>query len=183
MTFVLRGLAVSFATFVIAYIALSALLGRAWKVAHRQCRSLSANALLGLRLAPLCAAASITFGVAVPSFILFEPRNVEEPFGPPLVLACVVGMIGLMAVLATLVSTLRSTTRTVARWSDSSQPGNIAVDQASVCVRVSRSVPTLATAGILAIHNLAVRLGQVCTHRQRTTNCVAPRTSSCSSAR
>jgi hypothetical protein len=148
MTFVLRGLAVSFATFVIAYIALSALLGRAWKVAPQQCRSLSANLLLSLRLAPLCAAALITFGVAVPSFVLFEPRNAEEPFGPPLVFVCVIGMIGLIAVLAKLISTLRSTTRTVARWSDSSQPANVGGDQASVCIRVSRTVPTLATAGI-----------------------------------
>src|SRR5579871_3938036 len=90
--FALRGTAVSLAVFFLAYCLLSVAVSLTWRRIHPWTRNNPlrrvANFLLLLRIFPLLGAALITLVFAVPSFVLLEPRNIDEPIeGIPLALA------------------------------------------------------------------------------------------------
>jgi hypothetical protein len=81
--FAVRGIAVSFSIFVLLYGALSVLIcgvwRRLWPGAQRYSAGRCADLLFVVRLVPFVAAAGVTLALAVPSFLLLEPRAVDEP--------------------------------------------------------------------------------------------------------
>ena len=83
--FAMRGIAVSFSVFVILYCALSvAVCGvwrRLWSGGQQYSAGRCADRLFVLRLAPWVVASGVTLLLAVPSFLLLEPRAVDEPMG------------------------------------------------------------------------------------------------------
>jgi beta-lactamase regulating signal transducer with metallopeptidase domain len=156
MMFALRGIAVSFSVFVLLYSALSvAVCGvwrRVWLVGQQYSARLSADLLFALRLVPLVVAAGVTLVFAVPSFLLLEPRAVDEPMSVvPVVLSlCGVGLL-LAGVWKASAALLRAS-RAVARWSSEGRViARCPVDSMnSVSVRrTSGSAPPLTAAGIL----------------------------------
>ena len=154
--FAVRGFAVSFSIFVVLYSVLSVGVCCLWRSVSlggkrypaRRC----ADLLLALRMMPFAVAAGVTLALAVPSFLLLEPRAVDEPMGgAPLAL----GLCGTAVILAGVwnaAAALRRASRTVARWSSEagvigSSPVN---SRASVPVlRASGAAPPLTVAGIL----------------------------------
>jgi Zn-dependent protease with chaperone function len=149
--FAARGLAVSFSVFVLVYCALSLAVCGFWQrlqvYSQRLSARHSADILFGLRMLPLMAAAAVTLAFTIPSFLLLEPRTIDEPMGSvPLVL----GLFGLAlatfgAVNAALA--LRRASRTIASWTSQSR---VVDANASVPVlRIARTVPALTAAGIL----------------------------------
>jgi beta-lactamase regulating signal transducer with metallopeptidase domain len=153
--FAVRGIAVSFSVFVLLYGALSAVVcgvwRRVWIYTQRHSAGGCADVLFALRMFPLVVATGVTLALAVPSFLLLEPRAVEEPMGVVLV---VLGLGGVMVVLAGMwnaAAALVRAWRTVERWSSEGRVGSRDVDfRDSVAVRrISWAAPPLTAAGIL----------------------------------
>jgi len=160
MMFAIRGIAVSFSIFVMLYGALSlAVCGvwrRVWLAGQRRSAKRCANLLFALRLLPLMVAAGLTLVLAVPSFLLLEPRAVNEPMGAAPRLLGLCGMAVLLAGMWKAAAALLRAWRTVVRWSSEARViSSRAIDSssidcgASVSVRVSAVAPPLTAAGIV----------------------------------
>jgi Zn-dependent protease with chaperone function len=150
--FALRGIAVALSVFVIVYGALSLAVGFCWRWSdvwrrrHRHPVRRSADVLLAWRMFPLLAAAVVTAAFTVPSFLLLEPRAIDEPLGGiPLALGiCAVGL-GIFGVGNAGVA-LRRVSRVVARWTRAAQP-----------IKAGAPVPVLRTsAGVPPMNQSAV---------------------------
>jgi beta-lactamase regulating signal transducer with metallopeptidase domain len=154
--FAMRGIAVSFSVFVIVYCALSVavcgLWRRVWLGGQQYSARRCADLLFAVRLAPLLAAAGVTLLLAVPSFLLLEPRAVDEPVGPVPVVLSSCGMALLLAGAWKASAALVRASRTVARWSSEAHASASSsvdfVNSVSV-LRISGAAPPLTAAGIL----------------------------------
>jgi beta-lactamase regulating signal transducer with metallopeptidase domain len=154
--FAVRGIAVSFSIFVLLYSALSGVVCGVWRrvwlggqqYSARRC----ADLLFVLRVVPFVVAAGATIALAVPSFLLLEPRAVDEPMGAVPVVLGFCGMAVILAGIGKAAAALVRASRTVARWSSEARViGSSALDSSgSVSVlRVSGTAPPLTAAGIL----------------------------------
>ena len=89
--FALRGLTVSLSVFVLMYAVLRLSVAGGWSLTRQRFAWLSPNALYALQVGPFVLSVMIVAAFTVPSFLRFEPRVVQEAFGPPIVvlsLAC-----------------------------------------------------------------------------------------------
>jgi beta-lactamase regulating signal transducer with metallopeptidase domain len=156
--FAARGFAVSSSTFFILYSVLSLVVclvwRRVWVRGHQGSARRCADLLFFLRMLPLVAAMGATFLFAVPSFLLLEPRAVEESMGAvALVLGCCGTAVMLAGAWNAVAASVRAA-RTVAGWSidaDARVIGNSDADSKQpVCVmRTAAPAPPLTAAGIL----------------------------------
>ncbi len=119
--FALRGMAVSFSIFILLYSVLSLVVCGVWRKLFSYGRRCSArrvaDMLFTLRVTPFAVATGITLALAVPSFVLLEPRAVSESLGA---VPVALGLCGLGALLAgawKAATALQQASRTVARWS------------------------------------------------------------------
>ncbi len=149
--FALRGVAISFSVFVVVYCVLSLAVLTTWRRVrqrvqrHRVCRI--ADLHFALRMFPLATAALITAVFTVPSFLLLEPRAIDEPVGGvPLTLGICGAAFALFGAGNALIATLRAS-RSVSVWTDDAEP--IASVHAVPVLRILRSVPPMTAAGIL----------------------------------
>jgi beta-lactamase regulating signal transducer with metallopeptidase domain len=155
MMFAVRGIAVSFSVFVVLYVGLSVVVCGVWRrvwLASRQSAAKDcADLLFALRVFPFVVATLVTLVLAVPSFLLLEPRAVDEPMGAvPVVLGCC-GVAVMLAGVWKAATALMQAWRTVARWSGEARViGFTATDsRGPVVLRVSAPAPPLTAAGIL----------------------------------
>ncbi len=149
--FAARLVAVSFSAFVLVYSGLSLAVSCGWRKFWLYSRKYpvrrSADLLFGLRMFPLLAAAAVTLAFTVPSFVLLEPRAIEEPIGiAPLLL----GLCGLMLAafgVWNAARALKTASRAITSWMSEAKlvesRGKVPV------VRISQVVPALTAAGIL----------------------------------
>ena len=156
MMFAMRGIAVSFSIFVMLYSALSVAVCGVWRsvwlASQRHSARRRADLLFALRLLPFVVATGLTLVLAVPSFLLLEPRAVNEPMGACARVAgplwghrtadgSVEGGCGVAAGFANRSAMVERCARLVS---------SRAIDSpASVSVRVSAAAPPLTAAGIL----------------------------------
>jgi Zn-dependent protease with chaperone function len=149
--FAARGIAISLAVFVIVYCVLSLAVAcgwrRAWVRAQRLSIRRAAGMLFALRMSPFMMAAMITSALIVPSFLLLEPRGIDEPVGW---VSLALGACGLILGLAGIVNSaiaLRKASRAVAEWTRGAQPAESA---SSVPVlTTSAASPAMVATGIL----------------------------------
>jgi Zn-dependent protease with chaperone function len=153
--FAARGISVSLSIFVLVYSVLSVAIlcvwRRVWVWGHRHSAKSCADLLFALRVAPLVVATGVTLVLAVPSFLLLEPRTVNESLGGPSVWLAFSGMAVLMAGVWNAAIALMRASRTVAHWSTgkSVTGPNLIDSKKSVSVlRSSAGAPPLITAGI-----------------------------------
>ncbi len=149
--FALRGLAVSLSVFVVVYCAVSLAVSLAWRRvrlwAPQDRMHQVADLLFTFRMFPLATAALITATFTVPSFLLLEPREIDEPLGGiPLAL----GLFGAAVVIigvGNAVVTLRRASGTISRWTSNAEavPNSAPVP----VLRISRTLPPMAAAGIV----------------------------------
>jgi beta-lactamase regulating signal transducer with metallopeptidase domain len=154
--FAVRGIAVSFSVFVLIYGALSMLVcglwRRVWLGSRQHAARRWADLLFALRIAPFLVASGVTLAFAVPSFLLLEPRAVDEPMSAVPVALGLCGMVVLLAGLWKAGAAWVRALQTVSRWSSeacvtgSSALGSI--NSVSV-MRISGTAPPLTAAGIL----------------------------------
>ena len=149
--FELRGLAVSFSVFLMVYLVLSAALVLMWRRIHDWMRdspiSQVADLLLALRMFPLIAAALITAAFTVPSFLLLEPRSINEPLGGlPLVLGICGALLGCFGIANAGLAFLRAS-RKISKWTCESEAAE-PVDSVPL-VRIRRTTPAMAATGVM----------------------------------
>jgi Zn-dependent protease with chaperone function len=149
--FALRGIAVSFSVFLLVYTALSLAVCCVWRrvlgyAAGLPVRS-RADFLFALRMFPWLVAVGMTAVLTVPSFLLLEPRAIQEPLGAaPLLL----GMGGLACCVAGVVKAaraLRRASRAIASWTNAAQPMPQIVPVP--VLRIARTGPAMTAAGIV----------------------------------
>ena len=154
--FAVRGIAVWFSIFAVLYIALSvAVLSvwrRLWLYGQQGSARRCADLLFALRMVPFVFAIGITLVLAVPSFLLLEPRTVNESMG---VMPVALGLCGMAVMLAGMwkaaVALVRAS-RTIAQWSSAaSVVGSSAADfgDSTAVLRITAAAPPLTAAGIL----------------------------------
>ena len=149
--FALRGLVVAFSVFLIVYCILSVAVCLTWsrfrqRIQHHRVRRI-ADSLFGLRMFPLATAAIITAVFTVPSFLLLEPRAIDEPIGGvSLVLGVFGGFLGLAGATNALVAVFRAS-RSISSWTTDALP--VATINSIPVLRIHRSVPPMTAAGIL----------------------------------
>jgi beta-lactamase regulating signal transducer with metallopeptidase domain len=157
--FVLRGIAVSSSVFVLVYCVLSFAVCFAWRSLWLSFQKYPARRiadwLFTLRIVPFVSAWVITAVFAVPSFLLLEPRTIEEPVGAvPFALGlCGLGL-GISGAVNAMLATRRAS-RAIAEWTRQAQPIQTKSEaesiQASVTVpvlRIAKSFPAMIAAGI-----------------------------------
>ena len=142
--FAVRGIAVAFSVFAILYGILSVAVCFGWQSVWRKSRRRPARRIADLlfawRMFPLGIAAVVTAAFTVPSFLLLEPRAIEEPLGGiPLVLGICGAGLGIFGVLNAGLA-LRRVSRIVANWTSAAQP----VDSLAP-VQVLRISPVIST--------------------------------------
>lgn len=164
--FAVRGIAVSFSIFVILYSALSLAVLLAWRrlwfCGQQYSSRRSADLLFAVRIGPFGVAAGVTLALAVPSFLLLEPRAVDEPLGAVPVVLCFCGMTVLLAGVWKAATALVQASRTVAQWSSEARVigaipiGVVPIDISAInsgssltVRRISAAAPPLTAAGIL----------------------------------
>jgi beta-lactamase regulating signal transducer with metallopeptidase domain len=154
--FAWRGIAVSLSVFAMFYAALSvAVCGvwrRVWLRSQQYSAGVCADVLLALRIAPFVVAAGVTLALAVPSFLLLEPRAVDEPMGAVPVVLGFCGVAVLLAGMWKSAVALVRASRTVAQWSSAAgviESGPVHSGSSISVMRVSGAAPPLTAAGIL----------------------------------
>lgn len=124
--YAVRGIAVSFSVFVIVYSVLSLAVcfswRRVWQSTQKHPARRIADFLFTLRMFPVLTAAVITAAFTVPSFLLLEPRAIDEPIGGiPLVLGLCGAALGVFGVVNSAIA-MRKTSRAIAMWTREVQP-------------------------------------------------------------
>jgi Zn-dependent protease with chaperone function len=148
--FAVRGIAVSFSVFLMVYCALSLAVCFVWRsfllhAQHYPIRRI-ADMLFALRIFPLTTAAVITTAFTVPSFLLLEPRAIEEPIGGiPLALGLCGAALGIFGFLNAALA-MRRASRAIRGWTRGAQP--IAAAAPVPVLRIARLVPAMIAAGI-----------------------------------
>jgi Zn-dependent protease with chaperone function len=149
--FAARGIAVSFSVFVMVYCVLSLAVSFGWRTVwlHSQRHPVGriADWLFALRMFPLATAAVVTAAFTVPSFLLLEPRAIDEPLGGiPLMLGLCGAVLGVVGIVNAGMA-IRRASRTIARWTSAAQP----VESCSPVpvLRISRAFPAMTAAGIV----------------------------------
>lgn len=120
--FALRGLAVSLSVFVLAYAALRLAVACGWTLTRQRSRWLSPNALYALQIGPFVLAAMIVGAFTIPSFVRFEPRVVQEAFGPPVVFLSLICFALFGVGLFRAYKAYARTTRIVKEWRQNATP-------------------------------------------------------------
>lgn len=149
--FAVRGMIVSLAVFAVVYSAMSFAVvltwRRLWAYGKRSSASRRADLLFVLRMIPLISATLLTGAFAVPSFLMFEPRQIEERIGAvPLVAA----LLGLAVVIFGLGNGIRALThawRMVRTWTRGSRPIHSGIDVR--VLQTSEARPAMTLAGIV----------------------------------
>lgn len=149
--FAARGIAVSLSLFLLVYGILSLAIVLAWPRLQMYRRKYSvrylANGLYLLRMFPLLVAILITAAFTVPSFLLLEPRTIQEPIGEiPLALGLLGAALGLGGALNAVLAARRAA-QTISIWTRESQPAEIC--SPVPVLRISRSLPPMTAAGII----------------------------------
>lgn len=149
--FALRGIAISLSVFAILYCALS--IGVPFLLRPVQFRTRKhpvrqiADLLFALRMFPLVTAGLVTAVFAIPSFVLFEPRSIDEPLGAaPLVLGIFGMAVGIFG-LGNAGIALRRVSRTISTWTSKAQPVDFST--AVPVLRIAPAVPAMTAVGIV----------------------------------
>jgi beta-lactamase regulating signal transducer with metallopeptidase domain len=153
--FALRAIAVSLATFAVVYCASSLAVYFGWSRIRRWARQLPmrrlADLLFAVRTLPFILAAMVTAVFAVPSFLLLEPRGIDEPLGAiPLALGLCGAAIGVYGA-ANALSGIARASRMIASWSDRAKRFPCAADAPFdvPILRIEPVAPAMTAAGII----------------------------------
>jgi Zn-dependent protease with chaperone function len=149
--FALRGIAVSFSVFLFVYCTLSLAVCFTWRRIRARAQYLPvgriADMLFAVRMVPFAAAALITVAFTIPSFLLLEPRTIDEPLGGfPLVFGICGAALGLFGLVNSAMAVHRAS-RTISRWTRAAQPYESSIPLP--VLRIPRVVPAMTAVGIV----------------------------------
>ena len=157
--FAARGIIVAFIELLIVYCSLSLAVMCVWRrvspnisltgslLLRRGSARRVANFLFALRMFPLVAALAITGLVTVPSFLLLEPRQVNEPLNAWLLALGVCAVALVIYGVANAIWAARTAARSVSIWTAAARPvepcANVPV------LRIAPRIPAMTVVGVL----------------------------------
>jgi len=148
--FALRGVVIALSAFVMAYCALSFALVLTWeKLSPGQRFSASgrSNGLFALRMLPFLAAVLWTLVLIVPSFLIFEPRSIEEKIGSVPLALSLVGLALLIFGVGRGIWALHRASSIVAEWTRGAE--TFECGSAVTVLQTSAAAPAMIAAGIV----------------------------------
>jgi Zn-dependent protease with chaperone function len=149
--FAVRGIAVSISVFTIVYSTLSLAVATVWRRARRGREKYSnrfmADFLFFIRMSPLLAAILTTIAFILPSFLLFEPRSIQEPIGPVLFTLSLLGTVLALVGVVNAGVALRRSWRAISIWTRAAQ--TITALAHTPVLRISGSAPAVMATGIV----------------------------------
>jgi hypothetical protein len=149
--FAARGIVVCDSVFLLVYLVLSVAVCRGWRTIFLWSGKIPArhfaDLLVALRLLPFLAALGVTAGFVIPSFLLLEPRGINETLGGiPLALGIAGLVLTALGVCNVTASAVRAS-KIIAVWTREGKPvhrtGTVPV------LRISSIFPALTASGIL----------------------------------
>jgi Zn-dependent protease with chaperone function len=150
MTYWRLALVVSFSTFALASLAFSAALSMAYPSLARAVAHLAPSArawlLLRLRLAPAAAAMVFAFGVVLPTFLVFEPRETREAVSITLASVATIGAVLLLWSVGRGFRAWNATRMLERRWSAGAVPWG--ADSRLPVRLIDHEFPTVAVVGV-----------------------------------
>ena len=157
MTFYLRGIAVSCSIFVAFYSVLSLAVccvwRKIWQFSQRYSTERSADLLFAVRIAPFVAATVVTLAIAVPSFLLLEPRAIDEKMSGLSIFLALSGIAVVGAGIWRAAAASARVSRAIACWSSHANVIEPSLFRGSgnalPVLRVSALAPPLTVSGIL----------------------------------
>ena len=156
MTFYLRGILVSFSVFLALYCLLSVAVCCVWRrirFGRRRSAERCADLLFVLRITPFVAAVGATLALAVPSFLLFEPRAIDEQMSGWFIVLGITGIAVVLGGIWRMSSSLVKTAQVVSHWSSDARVidlGRLDDFRDSVPpLRISAFAPPLTVSGVL----------------------------------
>lgn len=118
--YALRALIVSLSVFALTCAAAALASRCAWPLLRRISRRIAppalANLLFAVLVSPVCLAALIVLCFALPSFLRFEPRSMDEDLGGAALFIAAAGATFLVASIVRTVSSWQQTRRTAIAW-------------------------------------------------------------------
>jgi beta-lactamase regulating signal transducer with metallopeptidase domain len=149
--FAIRGITVSLATFAVVYCASSLAVCLGWNGIRRWTQQFSmrrlADLLFGVRMLPFVLAATVTAVFTIPSFLLLEPHEIDEPLGVfPVVLGLCGAAIAIFGAANALIGVVRAS-RTIASWADRAKQVPYSSDVP--VLRIEPVAPAMTAAGIV----------------------------------
>ncbi|HEX8817300.1 MAG TPA: hypothetical protein VF753_17535 [Terriglobales bacterium] len=150
--FAARCMGISLAVFVLTYGLVSMVVGASWRITLRVFQPSTsrgkADLLFLLRVFPLISGLAISLGLALPSFLLLEPRSTDEAVGhAPVVLAIVFVAFAVWG-LWSAAQAQRRTSRAIEQWLRDST--RLDSGEGVPVFRSHRRSPTLTVAGVCA---------------------------------
>ena len=157
--FAIRGVIVAFIEFLIVYCTISLAVLCVWRrfspnisadgplLRRRDSARRVANFLFGLRMFPLVASLAITGVITVPSFLLLEPREIDEPLNAGLVGLGVCAVALVVYGVANAVRAVRKAARSVSAWTAAARP--VEPYAAIPVLRITPRVPAMTVVGVL----------------------------------
>ena len=166
MTFYLRGIFVSFSVFLALYGVLSVAVccgwRRVWRFGQRRSVERCADLLFVLRITPFVAAVGATLALAVPSFLLFEPRAIDEQMSGWSIVLGITGIAVVLGGLWRMSSLLVKTSQVVSHWSSDAR----VVNSARLMISQIR-FPHFESQRLLPLSLCQAFCGHVCGYRGR----------------
>lgn len=147
--FAVRGIIISLAVFAALYCVLSAAVLLTWRKLWFREDGISAarraDGLFALRIFPFASAILVTAALAVPSFLILEPRSIHEQLGAMPIWLAVVGLVFMLLGLARAIAALGQASRIVHHWTRNAQKFE---SEGPVFVLQREDRPAMTAAGI-----------------------------------
>jgi Zn-dependent protease with chaperone function len=149
--FAARGIAVSISVFVMVYCTLSAAVCIGWPrfLSHSRKKSVrrAADLLFAFRMLPLTVALAVTLLFTVPSFVLLEPRAIDEPVSVVMIALSLCGALLVLFGAGNAAIAAWRSSRTVTGWLGGAE--RVESSAPVPVLRIARKLPAMTAAGIL----------------------------------
>lgn len=150
--FFLIGISLLLALFLTVNLALSVASAILWRPARHLLRSAEprnlARSAFAFRIMPTIIAATFTFGLVMPAFLLFEPETPAETFGWRLGSVVALSAVGVVAACVRLVQSHNRTAELRSRWISGSTATTRVIENARVYA-LEHEFPVAAVVGVL----------------------------------
>lgn len=149
--FALRGTVISLAVFAAVYGLICLAVRFTWRKLDSYFKPSSAGwqaeLFFAFRMLPLLSAALVTAAFAIPSFLMFEPRSIEEPLSSVSLILALAGTSLLLFGFAKSLAALSRASRMISKWTR--QAAAVHTGTSVSVLQVSGDVPAMTATGIV----------------------------------
>jgi beta-lactamase regulating signal transducer with metallopeptidase domain len=149
--FAVRGMVISLAVFATVYCLISLAILLTWRKLGSYPKSFSARwwaeYFFVIRMLPLFSAGLVTAAFAIPSFLMFEPRSIEEPLSSVPVVLALMGLALLLFGFAKSLAALCRAWHMISKWTR--EAATVQTGTSVSVLQVSGDAPAMTATGIM----------------------------------